>query len=472
MRYLTSVCCPLCLTATFVLPVCTPAHAAGFVDDSILMGGVYYSQRYRDKRDMTPGSPDYGRYVEDLHHATFNANLDFSSGYIADTVGFDVAGFVAENLATGNAAHPNEIGLSAANQRWGEHWAGDKGGFNLYKAALKFKYDNYWLHAGYIQPTGQTLVGVHWGFVPGAYQGAEAGGRWDFGESGVLSGSYFWAKKYKAPWYTEMYEFRAADNATKVDYLQAVGLRYDFKNQLVLEASWAQAADFMDQYMGKISYSFPVAGRDLRVSYQFYGAKDKVGNNTHAAYGSVNDEYDGLAWLQGITLGYTVDALDFRLEAQTVHAPGNQGFFLQRITPAYASSNGRMDIWWDAASDFNANGETSVFGGVTYDLKNYDLPGWSVGAGYVYAWGAKPCTTCTVDGVLADQSQQINESAWTLNIAHTVQTGRLKGSLFNLHYINYDNHGSNPNYGGGYNNMFQDEIDIKFNVIMPFTIFG
>jgi len=29
----------------------------------------------------------------------------------------------------------------------------------------------------------------------------------------------------------------------------------------------------------------------------------------------------------------------------------------------------------------------------------------------------------------------------------------------------------NPNYSGGYNNMFQDEIDIKFNVIAPFTIF-
>lgn len=108
---------------------------------------------------------------------------------------------------------------------------------------------------------------------------------------------------------------------------------------------------------------------------------------------------------------------------------------------------------------------------MTYDLKNYDLPGWAIGVGYAYGWNGKPCTTCTVDGKLADQSQRIDESAWTFNIAHTVQTGRLKGTLFNLHYINYDNHGSNPNYSGGYNNMFQDEIDIKFNVIAPFTIF-
>ncbi|TBL76792.1 outer membrane porin, OprD family [Obesumbacterium proteus] len=453
------------------LVIAAPESSAGFWDDAHLTGGVYYSQRYRDKRDMTIGSPNYGDYVEDLHHSTFNANLDFSSGYINDIIGLDLAAFAAENLATGNAAHPNEISLSSANQRWGEHWSGDKGGVNLYKAALKLKYDEYWMRAGYIQPSGQTLLAVHWGFVPGAYQGIEMGGSWDYGDYGALSASYFWSDKYKAPWYTEMYEFRAADNSTKIDYVQAAGIKYDFKNNLILEASMAQAADFMDQYMTKLSYSFPVAGNDLRVSYQFYGAKDKVGNGTVAAYGSINDEYDGLAWLQGITLGYTVNTLDFRLEAQTVKAEGNQGFFLQRITPAYASSNGRLDIWWDAASDFDANGETSAFAGVAYDLKNYDLLGWAIGAGYVYGWNAKPCTTCTVDGELADQSQRIDESAWTFNIAHIVQTGRLKGTLFNLHYINYDNHGSNPNYSGGYNNMFQDEIDIKFNVIAPFTIF-
>lgn len=461
----------MALVATPALFISPSAQAEGFWDDAHLSGGIYYSQRYRDKRDMTVGSEDYGHYVEDLHHATFNANLDFISGFAGDFIGFDVAGFAAANLATGNAAHPNEISLSSANHRWDEEWSGDKGGFNLYKAALKLKYDDYWMRTGYIQPSGQTLLAVHWGFVPGAYQGSEIGGNWDFGDYGALSSSYLWSDKYKAPWYTEMCEFRAADNKTKIDYVQSIGMRYDVKNKLVLEASWAQAADFMDQYFSKVSYRFPVAGNDLRISYQFYGAKDQVGDNSLAAYGSVNDEYDGLAWLQGITLGYTLDTFDFRLEAQTVKAEGNQGFFLQRITPAYASSNGRLDIWWDAASDFDANGETSVFAGVVYDLKNYQLPGWAIGAGYAYGWNGKPCTTCTVNGERADQRQRIDESAWTFNIAHTVQTGRLKGTLFNLHYINYDNHGSNPNYSGGYNNMFQDEIDIKFNVTAPFSIF-
>ncbi|WP_336993685.1 OprD family outer membrane porin [Lelliottia amnigena] len=286
--------------------------------------------------------------------------------------------------------HPNEISLSSAHQRWGEDGSGDTGGFNLYKAALKMKYDDYWMRAGYIQPSGQTLLAVHWGFVPGAIKGRKSAAAGILAST-ALSSSYLWSDKYKAPWYTEMYEFRAADNTTRIDYVHSLGLRYDFKNKLVLEASMAQATDFRDQYFGKIPYSFPVAGSDLRMSYQFHGVKDKVGDNSIAAYVSINDEYDGLAWLQGIMLGYTVDTLDFRLEAQTVKAEGNQGFFLQRITPAYASSNGRLDIWWDAASDFDANGETSAFAGVTYDLKNYDLPGWAIGAGYAYGWNGKPC---------------------------------------------------------------------------------
>ncbi|HIH8439627.1 TPA: hypothetical protein ACYTNY_003441, partial [Escherichia coli] len=35
----------------------------------------------------------------------------------------------------------------------------------------------------------------------------------------------------------------------------------------------------------------------------------------------------------------------------------------------------------------------------------------------------------------------------------------------------YDNHSDIPSWGGGYGNIFQDERDVKFMVIAPFTIF-
>lgn len=194
-----------------------------------------------------------------------------------------------------------------------------------------------------------------------------------------------WTNEYKAPWHIEMDEFYQNDKKTKVDYLHSLGAKYDFKNDLVLEAAFGQAQGYIDQYFAKASYKFDVAGTPLTTSYQFYGTRDKVSN------GGVNDIYDGTAWLQALTFGYKVaDVLDLRLEGTWVKADGQQGYFLQRMTPTYASSNGRLDIWWDNRSDFNANGEKAVFFGAMYDMKNWNMPGWAFGASYVYAWDAKP----------------------------------------------------------------------------------
>ncbi|MEY5542358.1 ChiP family protein, partial [Salmonella enterica subsp. enterica serovar Corvallis] len=49
--------------------------------------------------------------------------------------------------------------------------------------------------------------------------------------------------------------------------------------------------------------------------------------------------------------------------------------------------------------------------------------------------------------------------------------GRAKGTMFKLHFTEYDNHSNIPSWGGGYGNIFQDERDVKFIVIAPFTIF-
>ncbi|VEA40946.1 outer membrane protein [Salmonella enterica subsp. enterica] len=45
-----------------------------------------------------------------------------------------------------------------------------------------------------------------------------------------------WTNEYKAPWHTEMDKFYQADKKTNVDYLHSIGAKYDFKNDLVLEA--------------------------------------------------------------------------------------------------------------------------------------------------------------------------------------------------------------------------------------------
>ncbi|MBV7403945.1 chitoporin [Enterobacter sp. ENT03] len=436
------------------------ANAAGFIDDSTLTGGVYYWQRERDRKDVNDG-----KYKTNLSHSTWNANLDFQSGYVADMFGLDVAAFTAIEMAeSAESGHPNEIAFSSSNKAYDEDWSGDKSGISLYKAAAKFKYGPVWARGGYIQPTGQTLLAPHWSFMPGTYKGAEAGANFDYGEAGALSFSYMWTNEYKAPWHLEMDDFYQNDQKTKVDYLHSLGAKYDFKNDLLLEAAFGQAEGYIDQYFAKASYKFDVAGSPLSTTYQFYGTRDKVSDR------SVNDLYDSTAWLQALTFGYKVGDVDLRLEGTWVQAEGQQGYFLQRMTPTYASSNGRLDVWWDNRSDFNADGEKAVFFGAMYDLKNLNLPGWQVGASYVYAWDAKPAEMATPDAYY-DPDYRLKESAYSLDAVYTLQDGRAKGTMFKLHFTQYDNHSDIPSYGGGYGNIFQDERDVKFIVIAPFTIF-
>lgn len=148
------------------------ARAEGFIDDSTLTGGIYYWQRERDRKDVTDGD----KYKTNLSHSTWNASLDFQSGYAADMFGLDIAAFTAIEMAeNGDSSHPNEIAFSKSNKAYDEDWSGDKSGISLYKAAAKFKYGPVWARAGYIQPTGQTLLAPHWSFMPGTYQGRKPG---------------------------------------------------------------------------------------------------------------------------------------------------------------------------------------------------------------------------------------------------------------------------------------------------------
>ncbi len=176
-----------------------PVYAAGFVEDSTLTGAFYYWQRQRDRKELTPTAEHYGQYRANLHHSTLNTSLDYQSGYAADFIGLDLAVFGAVELANSGPAAPNEIGFSDARTRWDEEWSGDKSGASIYKAAVKLKWSDYWLRAGYLQPSGQTLLAPHWSFLPGTYRGFESGAKYDFSTAGELSFSYMWSDYYKAP---------------------------------------------------------------------------------------------------------------------------------------------------------------------------------------------------------------------------------------------------------------------------------
>lgn len=428
-----------------------------FVDDSSLTGNVFFWNRDRERKNI-----EEHKYEKNLRHSSFNTNLDFKSGYMADRVAIELGGYGAWEVSNGGNGHPNEIGFSGANTRWDEDWKKDVSGLSFYKALVNFKLDDkFWLRAGYIQPSGQTLLAPHWSLLPGTYHGIELGSTLDFDNIGALSMSYMWADKYKAPWYKRLYEFRQWGKGKKIDYLHSAGLKYDFKNDLVLETAFGQAQNYMNQFFGKASYKTDIFNNPLTMSYQFYGAKDQSHKGKNV--------YDGLAWLQAATLGYQMGPVGLRLEGVVVKAKGEQGYFLQRMTPDYASSNGRLDVWWNSRSDFNANGEKAIFTEVTYDLgdlSNY-LTGWKAGMSYAYGWDAKPSTNKQFN-----QKKRLIESAYNFDLGYTVQNGWIKDTSLQLHYTKYNNHTNIPSWEGGYGNIFQDEHDIKFIVTVPFTIFN
>lgn len=102
-------------TPTAILIEEPSGNETGFFADANLSGGVYYWGRHRERKDVATGD-----FEDNLTHTTANANLDFTSGYFADMIGFDLAAFAAWEFSDAGPAFPNEIGLSEAETRWDE----------------------------------------------------------------------------------------------------------------------------------------------------------------------------------------------------------------------------------------------------------------------------------------------------------------------------------------------------------------
>lgn len=427
-----------------------------FLKKSTLGGTLYFWDRNRERKNRITQ-----QYVNDIIQTTFFAELNFKSAYIAQMFSLELGGYgIWQPNSRGNN-HPSEMAFSKHKSRWRETWDDDTGGFSFYKALMDFKFKNYlWAKIGYLQPSGQTLLATHWSMLPGTYEGIEVGTVLDFGKSGVLSASYMWTDRYKTPWYRKLDKFyRMGPDSKKVHYLHSLGLKYDMKNNLVLEAAFGQSEHYLNQYFSKISYKINLFNSPLSMSYQFYGSQNQRNSGIKV--------YDGLAFLQGITFNYPIGPVGIRLEGTAVKANGKQGYFLQRMTSAYASTQGRLDISWNSRSDFNARDEKAIFGEISYQLKDIAafLKGFVIATSYAYGWDAKPSSD-----PIYDQSQKIWERSWNLDFSYSVSKGYFKGTLFQLHYTSYNNNSKHKTWSGGYANIFQDEHDLKITVTFPFNL--
>ncbi|HHQ4554261.1 TPA: OprD family outer membrane porin [Aeromonas veronii] len=438
-----------------------------FADDAKLSGGLFYFQRDRQRvegpmmddpkggKDPVP-NPNAGRYKSNLSHATAQAALNFNSGYAWDVIGLDIGGFAAYDLSideTNGVNEENEFSF------WGNNWSQGDGlsenGASLSNAALKLKFMDGAITAkgGLTQLYVPGVMGVNWSYQPGTYRGGQIEGNF-----GGLYLTYAIADEYKAPWFKNTNGFSKAGNyagaatqysdENQIDYIHALAARYTFENGTAVTGSFGQSEGYMDSYHFKLAHKFDVLG-GLSTSYQFYGSDTD------------NNDYDGLAWQQALTAAWAMGPYGFRLEGLWTKAEGDMGNYLPRLTKGYGNSQGANEIWWDSRSDWNENNEKALFAGVTRSLDDLvGAPGWSVGVSGAYGWDAENGNSTRVDG---------EEWAANFDVMYTVQDGKLKGTLFKLHFTDYNN--KQDELGSWYYpNMFTSERDVKFHIIAPFTI--
>ncbi|ENY73549.1 hypothetical protein G114_02259 [Aeromonas diversa CDC 2478-85] len=431
-----------------------------FVDDAKLTGGVFYFQRARQRvegpmKDDKP-NPDAGQYKTNLSHATAQLALNFTSGYAWDVVGLDLGGFGAYDLSVDESNGVNEENEFSF---WGNSWADTDGlsekGASLSNAALKFKFLDGALTAkgGLTQLYVPGVLGVNWSYQPGTYRGGQIEGNF-----GGLYLTYAIADEYKAPWFRDTQRFSSAgtyagattqfSDENKIDYIHGLAARYTFANGTAVTGSFGQSEGYMDSYHFKLAHKFDVLG-GLSTSYQFYGSDTD------------NNDYDGLAWQQALTAAWAAGPYGFRMEGLWTKADGDLGNYLPRLTRGYGNSQGANEIWWDSRSDWNHNNEKALFAGVTRTLDDVvGAPGWTVGVSGAYGWDAENGDGTRTGG---------KEWAGNFDVIYTLQDGKLKGTMFKLHFTDYNNE-QDEKGSWYYPNMFASERDVKFHIVAPFTI--
>lgn len=436
-------------------------YKSGFTDlftKNKLSGGIFYFQRERDRIDDGPTGTH--KYQSNLNHATSQLSLNYNSGYAWGVLGFDLGGFGAYDLAVDESNPVNEENeFSFLSDSWGDHSTTDglpDNGVSINNAHLKFRlFDEHVTgKLGLADLNVPGIMGVNWSYQPGAYRGAQIEGLF-----GNLYLTYAYADKYKAPWFKNLAGFSKAqrtalDNFSEenqIDYIHGLAARYNFSDKTSVTTSLGQSQGYMDSYHFKLAHTFAELG-DIATSYQFYGSETS------------NDDYDGLAWQQALTSAWQMGPYGFRVEGLWTKAEGKLGNYMTRMTRDHGNSAGANEIWWDSRSDWNADNEKAIFAGITRTFDDLvSAPGWSVGVSGAYGWDAE---------YRWQSNNYSGADEWALNfdVLYTVPQGSLKGTVFKLHYTNYNNDTADDIGSWQYPNMFSSEHDVKFHIMMPLII--
>ncbi len=434
------------------LPAETPAseESSPFFRDSKFTSTLYFFQRYRDRYNV-----DTGHYGVNLSHATTQLALDFESGYLGEVIGLDLGVFGSLDFYN-DGSPDHEMNFFPWRDPWHPDWGTrkTKDAGSLYKALVKVKAGHLWARAGYLQPQGPGVLGVNWSFLPGTYQGAEAGL-----ELGRLTLATAWANQYKAPWFTQTYKFKKRDldgELHEVDYVWSLGARYQVFDGLSLEAAYGESQNYLWNAHFKAKYNMALDGDKLYLTWQTYLMNDLGGR------GAVDDNFSALAWHQYLAAIYDTGPWTLNLEFTYTKAPdkyqGNVGYFAYRLVRPSGGAKGAYEPWWDLRSDWNHNEEKAVFLKAGRALDDLGLDGFRAAVSGAYGWGGKS----------HGYDHKFREAAVGFDLSYTVGEGFLEGSVLALHFTRYDNKTDLPSWDK-FGNAFQDEHDLKLSLTIPLS---
>ncbi|MDL2321854.1 OprD family porin [Desulfosarcina sp. OttesenSCG-928-B08] len=413
-----------------------------FFDDADISGGIYYFHRERRREN-----PDTGNYRTNLNHASVQASAAFSSGFIGDFLGFDFGIFGSADTKNRGAVD-HEMSFVPWGDPWHPDWSAvdTKDGVSVYLAALKTRLGPFWGTGGYYQPAGPGVLGVNWSILPGTYRGVNAGA-----DVGGFSVAVAWADAYKSPWFKEMNDFYKNDGTSGIPWLWSAGIRYQFETGLSLEAAYGESKGHLQNGHVKTRYETRWGQNPVATGYQLYLMRDNDGSGA-----SENDNFDGTASHHYAFFQYEPGPWVFKLEGTYTRAPVDnefqRGYFAYRLTDRNGSSKGAYDIWWDAHTDWNHHNEKAVFFKVDRRLDDlFPISGFSVGLGAGIGW----------EGEAYNTDEYLKEWAFTLDIGYVCPSGPLKDAFVKLHFTEYRNGTSLPDWEP-FKNGFQSEHDVKF----------
>ncbi len=325
-----------------------------WAQEASITSGYFYRRRTDDNL-KEPRWPS-----QEMKSNVINTMFNMSSGYVDGWWKADLGWIGALNFEKdyrcSEVAFCSKTGDSVAGKT--QIWAhNDLDGIALHRATLGVQ--NQWgpmkwkLKAGYDQLSAGVL-GNNWGFLfPGSYRGAQWDGEWD-----ALSLNYAWTDAYRTPWATEYGHFLDPNGHT-IKELQTAGIKYKLGGGLYAELAAGLATGWQKRHFAKFGWQGRVGDSDFGANYQHYRfqvmGQDFVGRENTSGEQNVISLNMTTSQSWTMTLEYVGTQVNFWCAVPE---------FVPRLSAGYGNSQGRLDYWWNAVSDFNKDGERALNLGV------------------------------------------------------------------------------------------------------------